>query len=165
MAERRGGAGEMGAELVAYGRGLLVIWPRWQDGLLWREQCEQFRGLLRQRVELTLTAGAHCGHPATEPTCQNLLERKEALWTFIATPGVDPTNNAAERALRGPVIRRKLSLGTQSTRGHRLIERLSTVVATCRQHVGLCSLICARPSKPFCSVAPLRLGSLCPLPN
>jgi transposase len=134
MAERRGRAGEIGAELVAYGRGLFVIWHRWQDGLLWREQCEQFRGLLRQLVELTLTAGAHCGHPATEPTCQNLLERKEALWTFIATPGVDPTNNAAERALRGPVIRRKLSFGTQSTRGNRFIERLSTVVATCRQH-------------------------------
>ena len=134
MAERPGRAGEIGAELLAYGRGLFVIWHRWQDGLLSREQFEQFMGLLRQLVELTLTAGAHCGHPATEHTCQNLLELKEALWTFVDTPGVDPTNNAAERALRGPVIRRKLSFGTQSTRGNRFIERLSTVVATCRQH-------------------------------
>lgn len=133
MAERSGRAGEIGAELVAYGRGLFVIWHRWQDGLLSREQFEQFMGLLRQWVELTLAEGAHCGHPATERTCQNLLELKEALWTFVGTPGVDPTNNAAERALRGYVIRRKLSFGTQSTRGNRFIERLSTVVATCRQ--------------------------------
>ena len=84
-------------------------------------------------MELTLTAGASCGHPATEHTCQNLLELKEALWTFVDTPGVDPTNNAAERALRGSVIRRKLSFGTHSTRGNRFIERLSTVAATCRQ--------------------------------
>jgi len=133
MAERRGRAGEIGAELLAYGQGLFVIWHRWQDGLRSQEQFRQFMSLLRQLVELTLTEGAHCGHPATEHTCQNLLELQEALWTFVATPGVDPTNNAAERALRGPVIRRKLSFGTQSTRGNRLIERLSTVVATCRQ--------------------------------
>lgn len=134
MAERSGAAGEIGAELLAYGRALFALWHRWQEGLLSREQFKQFMDLLRQLGELTLTAGTHCGHPATEHTCQNLLELKEALWTFVNTPGVDPTNNAAERALRGYVIWRKLSFGTHSTRGNRFIERLSTVVATCRQH-------------------------------
>jgi hypothetical protein len=133
MAERPGRAGEIGADRLAYGRGLFALWHRWHDGLLTRDQFEQFMGLLRQLVELTLTEGAYCGHPAPEHTCQNLLELKEALWTFVATPGVDPTNNAAERALRGSVIRRKLSCGTPSTRGNRFIERLSPVVATCRQ--------------------------------
>lgn len=133
IAERPGRAGEIGADLLAYGRGLFALWHRWHDGLLTRDQFEQFMGLLRQLVELTLTAGASCGHPATEHTCQNLLDLKEALWTFVDTPGVDPTNNAAERALRGSVIRRKLSFGTQSIRGNRFIERLSTVAATCRQ--------------------------------
>jgi transposase len=133
MAERSGSAGDIGAELLAYGRALFVLWHRWHDGLLSRAQFEQFMSLLRQVVKLTLTAGAHCGHPATEHTCQNLLELEEALWTFVNTPGVDPTNNAAERALRGYVIRRKLSFGSQSTRGNQFIERVSTVVATCRQ--------------------------------
>lgn len=134
MAERSGPAGDIGAELLAYGRALFALWHRWHDGLLARAQFEQFMGLLRQIVKLTLTAGAHCSHRATEHTCQNLLELEEALWTFVNTPGVDPTNNAAERALRGYVIRRKLSFGSQSTRGNQFIERLSTVVATCRQH-------------------------------
>jgi transposase len=45
----------------------------------------------------------------------NLLKLWPALWTFITTPGVTPTNNAAERALRGPVIHRKLSYGNHMT--------------------------------------------------
>ena len=46
--------------------------------------------------------------------------------------GVEPTNNVAERALRGPVIYRKLSLGSQSERGERTIERLLSASVTCR---------------------------------
>ncbi len=48
--------------------------------------------------------------------------------------GVEPTNNAAERALRQYVIWRKINLGTQSDRGDRFIERMFTVIATCKQH-------------------------------
>jgi transposase len=44
----------------------------------------------------------------------NLLKVSPALWTFTIIDGVEPTNNPAERALRGPVIHRKLSLGTQA---------------------------------------------------
>ncbi len=48
--------------------------------------------------------------------------------------GVEPTNNAAERALRPAVLWRKGSYGTQSEAGARFAERLLTVTATCRQH-------------------------------
>ncbi len=41
----------------------------------------------------------------------NLLKIWPALWTFVTTDGVEPTNNPAERALRAPVIHRKVSLG------------------------------------------------------
>ena len=44
----------------------------------------------------------------------NLLKVWPALWTFTRIDGIEPTDNPAERALRGPVIHRKLSLGTQS---------------------------------------------------
>ena len=63
---------------------------------------------------------------------KNLLKRWPALWTFTHTPGVQPTNNHAERGLRGAVIYRKLSLGSQSEQGERTIERLLSASVTCR---------------------------------
>jgi transposase len=63
---------------------------------------------------------------------RNLLNRWPALWTFTHTDGVEPTNNHAERGLRGAVIYRKLSLGSQSAQGERTIERLLSASITCR---------------------------------
>ena len=54
------------------------------------------------------------------------------MWTFDAIDGVAPTNNHAERGLRGAVIYRKLSLGSQSETGERRIERLLSAYTTCR---------------------------------
>ena len=69
---------------------------------------------------------------------RNLLKAWPALWTFANRPGVTPTNNHAERALRGAVIYRKLSLGSQSHPGERKIERLLSASITCRlQHRSL----------------------------
>jgi hypothetical protein len=62
----------------------------------------------------------------------NLLNVWPALWTFTTVNGVEPTNNPAERALRGPVIHRKVSLGTQSETGERFAERAHSAAATCR---------------------------------
>jgi transposase len=63
---------------------------------------------------------------------KHLLKRWPALWTFASVPGIEPTNNHAERGLRGAVIYRKLSLGSQSERGERTIERLLCASVTCR---------------------------------
>jgi transposase len=63
---------------------------------------------------------------------RNLLKAWPALWTFAAHDGVEPTNNHAERSLRGAVIYRKLSLGSQSEGGERRIERLLSAHTTCR---------------------------------
>ncbi len=85
---------------------------------------------LRQALEDGLdpphavVAGALCG---------NLLECWPALWTFTQVDGVEPTNNAAERALRPAVLWRKGSFGTQSDDGSRFVERLLTVAATGKQ--------------------------------
>jgi transposase len=62
----------------------------------------------------------------------NLLKVWPALWTFVTVDGVEPTNNPAERALRAPVIHRKISLGTQSKTGERFAERALSAAATCR---------------------------------
>jgi transposase len=62
----------------------------------------------------------------------NLLKVWPALWTFLTVNGVEPTNNPAARALRSPVIHRKLSLGTQSETGERFAERALSAAGTCR---------------------------------
>jgi transposase len=68
----------------------------------------------------------------------NLLKVWPALWTFAVIDGVEPTNNPAERALRAPVIHRKVSLGTQSEEGERFAERALSAAATLRlQHRSL----------------------------
>jgi hypothetical protein len=62
----------------------------------------------------------------------NLLKIWPALWTFVTIEGIDPTNNAAERSLRGPVIHRKLSHGTRTEDGEHFIERALSASVTCR---------------------------------
>ncbi|WP_287257085.1 MULTISPECIES: transposase [unclassified Moorena] len=53
----------------------------------------------------------------TVRTARELLKLEAALWTFVYVPGVEPTNNAAERALRTVVIWRQTSFGSQFQAG------------------------------------------------
>jgi transposase len=92
-----------------------------------------FRGLLAR--------GVRCGTGPIPGLAADLQDLWPALWTFVAVPGVEPTNNTAERGLRPAVLRRKGSFGTQSEQGSRFVERLMTVSATCQQH--------QRPLWPF----------------
>ena len=68
---------------------------------------------------------------------RNLAERfekhGESYLRFITTPGIEPTNNLAEQAIRFVVIDRKVTQGTRSTTGQRWLERIWTVMATCAQ--------------------------------
>jgi transposase len=57
----------------------------------------------------------------------------ESYLRFITTPGLEPTNNLAEQAIRFVVIDRKVTQGTRSTTGQRWLERIWTVMATCAQ--------------------------------
>jgi transposase len=65
--------------------------------------------------------------------CKELWEHRERLWVFVDSEGIEPTNNAAEQALRHAVIWRKLSFGTQSASGSHFVERMLTVIETCRR--------------------------------
>ena len=62
-----------------------------------------------------------------------ILKLRRALWTFVRHKGVEPTNNAAERAIRPGVLWRKGSFGTHSAEGSRFVEAMMTVVATLKQ--------------------------------
>jgi len=58
----------------------------------------------------------------------------EAYFTFVTTPGVEPTNNLAEQAIRFVVIDRRITQGTRGEGGRQWSERIWTAVATCAQH-------------------------------
>jgi transposase len=90
-------------------------------------------GPLQARVGALLQEGATLEHAKTRRACQNIRKLEPALWTFVTVAGVEPTNNAAERALRRAVVWRRRSFGTQSPAGSRFAERLLTVVTTLRQ--------------------------------
>ena len=65
--------------------------------------------------------------------CRALLKLEPALWTFTTVPGVEPTNNAAERPLRRAVLWRRRSFGTQSAAGSQFVDRVLTALTTLRQ--------------------------------
>ena len=87
---------------------------------------------LHDRLMDLLEQGTRMRDQKTSRFCAGLLDLWPALWNFTETPGVDPTNNRAERALRFAVLLRKRSGGTRSEHGDRFIERLLTVRETCR---------------------------------
>ena len=87
---------------------------------------QELRALLEQAARKSTKTKYH------RQFAKNLLKRWPALWTFTLVDGVEPTNNHAERGLRGAVIYRKLSLGSQSEGGERTIERLLSASVTCR---------------------------------
>ena len=102
-------------------------------------------------------------HFACEETFRKTLsDRADALWTeatkgvpdtreakalanrfdkhgieylrFVTTPGIEPTNNLAEQAIRFVVIDRKITQGSRCEEGRRWLERIWTAIATCAQH-------------------------------
>lgn len=99
----------------------------------------RIRTLRRDLKPLLRTyAGKAPRYKRTRGLARNLLKIWPALWTFADHHGVEPTNNHAERALRGAVIYRKLSLGSQNDNGEQRIARLLSAHTTCRlQHRSL----------------------------
>ena len=133
MRSRGGRSKELGDALLAQAHQMFRWWHRVRDGTLNRSSFRSAMTPLRQEVERLLEAGSRCGVPKTAGTCQDILKRREALWTFVQIAGVEPTNNVAERSIRPGVLWRKGSFGTQSETGSRFVESMMTVVATLKQ--------------------------------
>jgi len=134
VSQRSGATGRRGIKLVTLARAVIAAHrayltdghdPEWLAAQL-EPLREQIRALLDQ-----CAAGRHT---RTANLAAGLLDEYEALWTFADVPelAIDPTNNAAERAVRHAVLMRKLQGGTQSYRGNRWIERVQSVRETCR---------------------------------
>ena len=133
MIDRGGDGAEVGRRLLWQSDKLFEAWHKARDGIIQRATFLQTAAWLRPMVRSTLERGAACACPKTATTCGELLRLWECLWTFTRVEGVEPTNNAAERALRHAVSWWRISGGTDSEAGSRFVERMLSVVATCRQ--------------------------------
>jgi transposase len=133
MRARGGCSAELGDALLTQARQMFIWWYRVREGTLKRSTFRSYMTPLRQEVERLLEAGSQCSMPKTAGTCRDILKRRQALWTFVQVEGVEPTNNAAERAIRPGVLWRKGSFGTQSAQGSRFVESMMTVVTTLKQ--------------------------------
>jgi transposase len=133
MSARGGGSAEIGEALRTQARKMFQWWHRIRDGTLAPASFASYMWPVRREVERLLAAGQTCGVPKTEGTCREILRLRQALWTFVRHPEVEPTNNAAERAIRPGVLWRKGSFGTHSPEGSRFVEAMMTVVATLKQ--------------------------------
>jgi len=133
MRDRGGASAELGEALLAQAHQMFTWWHRVREGTLQRSTFRAYMSPLRREVERLLDAGSRGGVPKTAGTCQDILKRREALWTFVQVDGVEPTNNTAERSIRPGVLWRKGSFGTQSAEGSRFVESMMTVVSTLKQ--------------------------------
>jgi transposase len=133
MIDRQNAGSRIGENLLLYSDALFTWWHRVRDGTLSRPTFRRYVADMRVDVRSLLEAGSACACAKTAGNCRDILGLEPALWTFVDVEGIEPTNNAAERALRHAVQWRKTSLGTDSETGSRFVENILTLVATCRQ--------------------------------
>jgi transposase len=136
MVDRNNAGSTIGKELLSMSGQMLGWWKRVRDGTLTKVR---FAGRLhaqrefRVRFRAVLARGAACGCARTAGTCRELLRGEVSMFLFAFVDGVEPTNNAAERALRHGVLWRKQSHGPKSTAGCAYLGCIWSVVETCRQ--------------------------------
>jgi transposase len=130
--DRGGASREIGQPLLDHTDRLFTLWHRVRAGTLDRADFRLRLIGLRHDVAHWLRQGSGCADAATAGTCREILQVEAELWTFAKVAGVEPTNNAAERVLRQAVLWRKKSFGTRSRAGSQYVERILTVVASCR---------------------------------
>jgi hypothetical protein len=138
ISERPGVSKELGTALVKQQEKLFELWHRVRDGTLPR--CDFIRSVQDIRFDIKVTLHEAADYEITTRektplaktvrTCRQLLKVEPAMWLFVTTEGVEPTNNAAERAIRPAVIWRRTSFGSQTQAGSAFVSRMLTVVTT-----------------------------------
>jgi hypothetical protein len=138
ISERSGVSAEIGQALVKRQRRLFRWWHRVRDGTMSYTLFVEAVSYLRRgfQQELSSAAAIPIGSKEKTPlaktvrTCRQILKVEPALWTFVHHPSLEPTNNAAEQALRPVVIWRRLSFGSQSQNGSDFVARMLTVTTS-----------------------------------
>jgi transposase len=113
-------------------RRMFRLWHRVRDGNLGRREFERLMRPVERRICMLLDEGTRLSARKIARQCRRILKLKAALFTFVHTKGVLPTNNHAEQTIRHAVIWRKTSFGTDSETGSRFVERMLTVVMSLR---------------------------------
>jgi transposase len=127
----RGGIGEtLGMALLAQVKLMFEEWNRLKEKEQTRDEFKQRMTPIREEVGRLLRQAKSCADDKVAGMAKNMLEVEHGLWSFVDHEGIEPTNNAAERALRHAVIWRKLCFGTDSKRGSQFVERVLSAVAT-----------------------------------
>ena len=88
--------------------------------------------MLEQGADYSIGSKEKTPLAKTVRTCRQLLKVEPALWLFVTVEGLEPTNNASERAIRPAVLWRRTSFGSQSEAGSLFVARMLTVVTTLR---------------------------------
>ena len=125
ISERIGASAEIGKSLLEQEQELFNLWYQYRNDQLTRSELEQVVEPIQTKIlsQLQEAAQLNIGENEKTPlaktvrTCRNLLKLEPALWLFITENGVEPTNNAAERAIRPAVIWRRTSFGSDSVAG------------------------------------------------
>ena len=133
LSERPGLAGRLGGYLLKDQRKVFRLWHRVRDGTMSRETFSRRMSVIRRRIHGRLSHGANDPESCARGVFSELLKAERWFWTFVEVEGVEPTNNEAERCIRGAVLWRKGSFGVWSERGARYVERMLTVAGTCRK--------------------------------
>jgi transposase len=128
---------ELSAETKPIGRAgrravknVFAIWKDFKDQRIARIELQARLQGVRIRLHRALQRGARGTDKTTQRFCRRILKIYDALWTFAAVAGVEPTNNHAERMVRPAVLWRKGSFGNHCADGCRFSERILTVVQT-----------------------------------
>lgn len=109
-------------------------WYAYRNGVVDRAGLQAALIPVQRAIREALEIGQQIKWHRISGMSRELLALWEGLWVFATTEGVEPTNNAAERALRPAVLWRKGCFGTRSEAGSRFVERMLSVSATCAQH-------------------------------
>jgi len=125
-------AKRLGEQLLCQTRRMFRLWHRVRDGTLSRKEFQLLMKPVQRRIEALLEEGGGLASRKVSGMCKEILKLRAALFTFVDQEHVEPTNNAAERALRFAVLWRKGSFGSDTARGSRFVERFLTVRASLR---------------------------------
>ena len=132
ISERIGSSCVIGTDLLVQKNNLFHFWHQFKDEHIDRKILQRKTKPIKVFIEGLLRRGTRSKNKNTARTCLNILSCGSALWRFLEIDGVEPTNNLAERMIRTIAIWRKTSFGTQSKKGSLYMERIMTVVATCK---------------------------------
>jgi transposase len=132
-AERDGPDKQIGAALENELKTVCHIHKEYREGNITLEQRNRRLGHRKRKAEFHFEDGMANGSDDLYKLCESLLDDFDKLWVFTKTPGMEPTNNIAERDLRKLVVWRRKSYGTRSDRGKRFVERVTTVAQTLKR--------------------------------